>query len=81
MLRSQAILVVSLYTTDDSLRSISSNAAATPKKVAGIGDAASHEGTIGWVQRDSAPSFSVIDESGDLTLSQTEAKAKAIDSH
>jgi hypothetical protein len=71
-------VMVSLYTTNDSLRSISSNAAATPKRVSGIGNAASHEGTIVWVQRDSAPSFSVIDESGDLTLSQTEAIAKAI---
>ena len=71
-------LLVSLYTTDDSLRSISSNAAATPKKVSGIGNAASHYGTIVFVQRDSAPSFSVIDESSDLTLSQTEAIAKAI---
>jgi hypothetical protein len=71
-------LMVSLYTTDDSLRSISSNAAAAPKKISGIGNAASHEGTIVWVQRDSAPSFSVIDESGNLTLTQTEAVAKAI---
>jgi hypothetical protein len=71
-------VMVSLYTTDDSLRSISSNAAAAPKKLSGIGNAASHEGTIVWVQRNSAPSFSVIDESGDLTLSQTEAIAKAI---
>jgi hypothetical protein len=71
-------VMVSLYTTDDSLRSISSNAATAPKKVPGIGNAASHEGTIVWVQRDSAPSFSVIDESGNLTLSQTEAIAKAI---
>jgi hypothetical protein len=71
-------LMVSLYTTDDSLRSISSNAAAAPKKISGIGNGASHEGTIVWVQRDSAPSFSVIDQSGNLTLSQTEAIAKAI---
>jgi hypothetical protein len=71
-------LEVSLYTTNDSLRSISSNAAATPKKISGIGNAASHEGTIVWVQRHSAPSFSVIDQSGNLTLSQTEAIAKAI---
>ena len=56
-------LLVSLYPTDDSLRSISSNAAATPKKVSGIGNAASHYGTIVFVQRDSAPSLSVIDES------------------
>ena len=74
----QVAVMVSLYTTDDSLRSISSNASATPTKVSGIGNAASHEGTIVWVQRKSAPSFSVIDESGDLTLSQTEAIAKAI---
>jgi len=71
-------LMVSLYTTNDSLRSISSNAAATPKKISGIGNGASHEGTIVWVQRKSAPSFSVIDQSGELTLSQTEAIAKAI---
>jgi hypothetical protein len=74
----EVALMVSLYTTDDSLRTISSNAAATPKKLSGIGNAASHEGTIVWVQRDSAPSFSVIDQSGDLTLTQTEAIAKAI---
>jgi hypothetical protein len=71
-------LTVSLYTTGDSLRSISSNAAATPKKLSRIGDGASHEGTIVWVQRNDAPSFSVIDQSGTLTLSQTEAVAKAI---
>ena len=71
-------LTVSLYATGDSLRLISSNASATPKKLSGIGNAASHEGTIVWVQRNSAPSFSVIDQSGDLTLSQTEAMAKAI---
>ena len=71
-------LMVSLYTTDDSLRSISSNASAAPKKISGIGNGASHEGTIVWVQRDSAPSFSVIDQSGNLSLSQTEAIAKAI---
>jgi hypothetical protein len=71
-------LQVSLYTTADSLRSISSNASAAPKKIAGIGNAASHEGTIVWVQRNSAPSFSVIDQSGNLTLIQTEAIAKAI---
>jgi hypothetical protein len=70
--------MVSLYTTDDSLRSISSNAAATPKKLSGIGNAASHFGTIVFVQRDSEPSFSVIDESGNLSLTQTEAIAKAI---
>ncbi|HEY1832151.1 MAG TPA: hypothetical protein VGG38_18090 [Acidimicrobiales bacterium] len=74
----QISLTVSLYTIDDSLRSISSNAAATPKKVSGIGNAASHYGTIVFVQRDSAPSFSVIDDSGNLTLSQTEAIAKTI---
>jgi hypothetical protein len=71
-------LMVSLYTKDDPLRTVSANAAATPKKVSGIGNAASHYGTIVFVQRDSAPSFSVIDESGNLTLSQTEAVAKAI---
>jgi hypothetical protein len=76
--KGETSLMVSLYTTNDSLRSISSNAAATPEKVSGIGNAASHEGTIVWVQRKSAPSFSIIDESGDLTLSQTEAIAKAI---
>jgi hypothetical protein len=71
-------LLVSLYTTDDSLRSISSDAAAATTKISGLGNAASHYGTIVYVQRDSAPSFSVIDESGNLTLSQTEAEAKAI---
>jgi hypothetical protein len=71
-------LTVSLYTTDDSLRSISSNAAAAPTKISGIGNAASHYGTIVFVQRDSAPSFSVIDDSENLTLNQTEAIAKAI---
>jgi hypothetical protein len=74
----EVAVMVSLYTTNDSLRSISSNASAAPTKVAGIGNGASHEGTIVWVQRKSAPSFSVIDESGNLTLSQTEAIAKAI---
>jgi hypothetical protein len=71
-------VMLSLYGKGDSLRLISANASATPKKLSGIGNAASHEGTIVWVQRNSAPSFSVIDESGNLTLSQTEAIAKAI---
>lgn len=71
-------LLVSLYTTDDSLRSISSNAPVATKKLSGIGNAASHYGSIVYVQRNSAPSFSVIDQSGDLDLSQIEAMAKAI---
>jgi hypothetical protein len=71
-------LMISLYTTGYPLREVSANAAATPKKVSGIGNAASHFGTIVFVQRDAAPSFSIIDQSGDLTLSQTEAVAKAV---
>jgi hypothetical protein len=71
-------LTVSLYDQGESLRTISSTAAATPVKVSGIGNAASHFGTIVYVQRNSARSFSVIDDSGNLTLSQTEAIAKAI---
>jgi hypothetical protein len=77
--KGEVSLLVSLYTTDDSLRSISSNAPAATTKISGLGNAASHFGTIVFVQRDSAPSFSVIDESGgNLTLHQTEAIAKAI---
>jgi hypothetical protein len=71
-------LLVSLYTTGYPLREVSGNAAGPTTKVSGIGNAASHFGTIVYVQRNSAPSFSVIDEGGDLTLSQTEGIAKAI---
>jgi hypothetical protein len=71
-------LQISLYTTDYPLREVSGNAAGPTTKVSGIGNAASHFGTIVYVQRNSAPSFSVIDEGGDLTLSQTEGIAKAI---
>jgi hypothetical protein len=71
-------LLVSLYTKDFPLREVSANSPAATTKVSGIGNAASHFGTIVFVQRDSAPSFSVIDQSGDLTLKQTEAEAKAI---
>jgi hypothetical protein len=69
---------VSLYTTDYPLREVSANSAGPTTKISGIGNAASYEGTIVFVQRDSAPSFSVIDQTSDLTLSQTEAEAKAI---
>jgi hypothetical protein len=71
-------LEVSLYTTGFPLREVSGNAAGPTTKVSGIGNGASHFGTIVYVQRNSAPSFSVIDESGNLTLSQTEAIAKTI---
>lgn len=71
-------LQISLYTTGYSLREVSANAAGPTSKVSGIGNAASHFGTIVYVQRNSAPSFSVIDEGGDLTLGQTEGIAKAI---
>jgi hypothetical protein len=76
--QSQIALLVSLYTTNDSLRSISANAPAATTKISGLGNAASHYGTDVFVQRDSAPSFSVIDQTSDLTLSQTKAMAKAI---
>jgi hypothetical protein len=71
-------LQISLYTTDFPLREVSGNAAGPTTKVSGIGNGASHFGTIVYVQRNSAPSFSVIDEGGNLTLSQTEAIAKTI---
>jgi hypothetical protein len=71
-------LQISLYTTDYPLREVSGNAAGPTSKVSGIGNGASHFGTIVYVQRDSAPSYSVIDESGNLSLSQTEAIAKTI---
>jgi hypothetical protein len=71
-------LQISLYTSGYSLREVSGNAAGPTTKVPGIGNAASHFGTIVYVQRNLAPSFSVIDEGGDLTLSQTEGIAKAI---
>jgi hypothetical protein len=71
-------LQISLYTTGFPLREVSANSAGATTKINGIGNAASHFGTIVFVQRNSAPSFSVIDDSGNLTLSQTEAVAKAI---
>ena len=69
---------MSLYTTGDSLKSISSDVPAATTKISGLGNAAAHYGTEVYVQRNSAPSFSVIDSSGNLALSQTEAEAKAI---
>jgi hypothetical protein len=74
----QIALLVSLYKKGDSLKSISSNVPAATTKISGLGNAAAHYGTEVYVQRDSAPSFSVIDQLGELTLSQTEAEAKAI---
>jgi hypothetical protein len=74
----EVALLVSLYTTGYPLREVSGTAAGPTTKVSGIGNAASHFGTIVYVQRNSARSFSVIDESGNLELSQTEAMAKAI---
>jgi hypothetical protein len=74
----EVALLVSLYTTGYPLKEVSSTAAGPTTKVSGIGNAASHFGTIVYVQRNSARSFSVIDESGNLELSQTEAMAKAI---
>ncbi len=71
-------LQISLYPTGYPLREVSGTAAGPTTKVSGIGNAASHLGTIVCVQRNSAPSFSVIDEGGNLTLGQTEAIAKAI---
>jgi hypothetical protein len=71
-------LLVSLYTTGFPLREVSANSAGPTTKIPGIGNAASYSNTDVFVQRDSAPSFSVIDQTADLTLSQTEAEAKAI---
>ena len=71
-------LQISLYTTGFPLREVSGNAAGPTTKVSGIGNGASHFGTIVYVHRNSAPSFSVIDEGGNLALSQTEAIAKTI---
>jgi hypothetical protein len=77
----QDSLMVSLYTKGDPLRSVSANASYAPTRISGIGSEASHQGTIIYVQQDSARSFSVIDESGNLSLKQTEAIARAIVAH
>jgi hypothetical protein len=69
---------ISLYTTGYPLREVSGTAAGPTTKVSGIGNGASHFGSIVYVQRNSAPSFSVIDQSGNLSLTQTEAIAKTI---
>ena len=71
-------LLVSLYPSGTSLKSITANVPVTPKKLSGIGNAAAHYGNEVYVSQKSAPSFSVIDQSGDLTLTQVEAEAKAI---
>ena len=71
-------LLVSLYEPGQKLSFVDANAAGPVTKISGIGNAAAHFGTIVFVQLDSARSFSVIDQTGSLTLSQTEAEAKAI---
>jgi hypothetical protein len=74
----QIALLVSLYPDDTPLSTVDANAAATPTPLAGFGSAAATFGTIVYVAQTSAPSFSVIDETGDLTATQTEAIASAI---
>jgi hypothetical protein len=71
-------LRVSLYTVGASLKLISANVPAHTTKITGLGNAAAHYGSEVYVQRNSAPSFSVIDETGSLSLAQTKAVAKAI---
>jgi len=71
-------LTVSLYPAGYPLREVSANSAGATKAIHGIGNGASYYNTDVYVQRNSAPSFSVIDQSGTLTLRQTESLAKAI---
>jgi hypothetical protein len=71
-------LLLSLYPDGTPLSTVDANAAATPTPLSGFGSAASTFGTIVYVEQASAPSFSVIDESGNLTVTQTEAIASAV---
>jgi len=74
----EVALLVSLYTKGFPLKEVSANSAGPTTKISGLGNGASYSNTDVYVQRDSAPSFSVIDQTSDLTLKQTEAEAKAI---
>ena len=74
----EVALLVSLYTKGFPLREVSANSAGPTTKISGIGNGASYSNTDVFVQRNSAPSFSVIDQTADLTLAQTKAMAKAI---
>jgi hypothetical protein len=71
-------LLVSTYTKGFPLRGGQWHRRRPNHQDLGIGNAASHFGNIVYVQRNSAPSFSVIDQTGNLTLSQVEAEAKSI---
>ena len=75
---SQVALLVSLYPSGTSLQTVSTNAAGSTTPVSGIGDSASYYDTLVYVSRSSAPSFSVSDETGTLTLAQVESVARAI---
>jgi hypothetical protein len=70
-------LLVSLYPSGTSLQTISSTAASYTTPISGLGGSASYYGTEVYVSNSSSPSFSVIDQTGDLTLSQVEAVAQA----
>jgi hypothetical protein len=71
-------LLVSLYPTGTSLQTITANVPAATTALAGLGTAAAAYGTEVYVARSSAPSFSVIDQTGSLTLSQVEAEARVV---
>jgi hypothetical protein len=74
----EVALLVSLYPKGTSLREISANVPAATKKISGLGNSASHFGTEVYVANSSSPSFSVIDQTGSLTLAQVEAEARAV---
>ena len=74
----QIALLISLYPSGTSLREISANVPVATTPISGLGNSASHYGTEVYVARSSAPSFSVIDQTGSLTLAQVEAEAKVV---
>jgi hypothetical protein len=46
--------------------------------LSGLGSSAAHYGTEVYVANTSAPSFSVVDQSGSMSLTQVEAIARAV---
>jgi hypothetical protein len=71
-------LLVSLYPSGTSLRTITAIVPATTTPISGLGNSAAYYGTAVYVANTSSPTFSVIDQTGSLTLSQVEAVARAV---
>jgi mRNA-degrading endonuclease toxin of MazEF toxin-antitoxin module len=74
---SQVAVLVSLYPSGTSLQTITAIVPATTS-ISGLGNSAAYYGTEVYVSNSSSPTFSVIDQTGNLSLSQVEAMAHAI---